>query len=319
MPQRVVLLSLLVASSAFVARAALPPAPARRPLGIRPHLPAEGVRSGGVRLHGTAVEEFVGEATGTCLLLTLGFGACATEAFAAAPLGPFGVACVWGVGAAFAILASSDLSGAHLNPAVTLALAAFRGFDKRKVLPYVAAQVAGATAAALLAAATWGSLAPAGPLGKYPFIMSYAVKTRTAVFVEAWQTALLVAAVFVTTGESENEAVPKKAAPFIVGAVLAALICLGGPLTGAGFNPARDVGPRLAAALTGAGAAAFPAGWWAYTAGPVAGALAGAAFCVHVLKSDGNWNTRWVRHHPPRTEDGELLPPPDKPMPPPGL
>lgn len=312
------LAALLTFSSAFVARAALPPAPTRRPIGIRPTQPDPRLSNGGVAVRGSAVEEFVGEATGTCLLLTLGFGAVATQAFATAPVGPFGMAVVWGVGAVFGILAAADLSGAHLNPAVTLSLAAFRGFPARKVPRYVVAQLCGSAAAAALTAATWAPLAPAGPLGAYPFLMSFSVPTPTAAFVEAWQTALLVTAVYVTTGASA--AVPKKASPFVVGLVLAGLICLGGPITGAGYNPARDVGPRLIAALGGAGfSAAFPPGWWAYTLGPLAGALVGAAFCVHVLKSDGTWAERWVAGHPPRDQAGNELPPPTKPTLPPGL
>ena len=74
----------------------------------------------------------------------------------------------------------------------------------------------------------------------------------------------------------------------LIGALLAGLIILTGPVTGAGFNPARDIAPRLVAALAGGVGwrAAFPSGWWIYSAGPVVGAVLGAALCLRCLGSD---------------------------------
>ena len=293
-------------------------------------------------------DELVGEATGTALLLTFGYGSVATAEFYGASLGL--VALSWGfgkrrrrirfeapnrthglcgriaaavvalvrvwsaprrrrdhspastrsrvaastrpvasssprrrrrAGVALGALVASDLSGAHLNPAVTASLAAAGKFPWKKVAPFVLAQLAGGVFASLLTSVTHG-LGVGGPC---PWIMGFGDRgAGRACFVEAWQTAVLAVAVFATGGASR--AVPPKSGPFIVGATVSGLICLGGPLTGAGFNPARDVAPRLVAGLAGA-ANAFPAGWWAYTLGPVVGAVVGGMFAKTVLKSDG--------------------------------
>ena len=249
------------------------------------------VQRGGVVVQAkrsSAVDEFVGEATGTALLLTIGFGVAASETLDGGVWDPFGLACIWGVGATFGILASSDLSGAHLNPAVTLALAAFRKFPLRKVPRYVAAQCLGSVVASALTAFSWRGVASGPVLDAFPFIMRFSpgVSVPAGAFVEMWQTAVLAYAIFTLTGPRHAASVPKGSPPFIIGGVLAALITLGGPLTGAGFNPARDLGPRVVAALAGAGKLAFPTGWWAYTVGPVLGGLAGAAFAVTVTKSE---------------------------------
>ena len=93
-------------------------------------------------------DELIGEATGTAILLTFGYGAVATSAIDGALTLP-GVAAVWGLGVALGVLASNDLSGAHLNPAVTAALAATKKYPVKKVAPYVAAQLVGGKAAAM--------------------------------------------------------------------------------------------------------------------------------------------------------------------------
>ena len=175
------------------------------------------------------------------------------------------------------IVAAGDLSGAHLNPAITLALVAFKRFPLRKVPRYALGQMAGA-----LAAAAFTALSKPAAAAPYPYVMALApgVGILRGAFVEGLHTAALALAIFASAG--------KRAQPYFLGAVLSALICVGGPLTGAGYNPARDLAPRLAAALSGAsgGAAAFPAGCLAvYTAGPVVGALVGGFVASRFLKS----------------------------------
>ena len=76
-------------------------------------------------------------------------------------------------------------------------------------------------------------------------------------------------------GDADAASVPAGAQPAVIGAAVAALICTFGPVTGCGMNPARDLGPRLVTLLTGWGGAATKA-WYAYTVGPVIGAVAGA-------------------------------------------
>ena len=256
----------------------------------QPHLKPLVRRGGGAAPPAAAAatrDEVVGEAAGTAILLTFGYGACASA------LGLGGVACVWGLGVALGICASKNLSGAHLNPAVTLMLAARGSFPASKVGPYCAAQLCGGVAASLLTAATWG-LSLSSPA---PWIMAFGdgVGAARACFIEAWTTAVLVGAIFFAIGAAEPAVPP----PVIIGATISGLICLVGPLTGAGFNPVRDLAPRLVAKVakvafpakvakgakvaTVATGAAFPAGTWAYTVGPIVGALAGAALSKALL------------------------------------
>ena len=96
---------------------------------------AAATRDGG-SLAAASRDELIGEATGTAILLTFGYGAVATSSIDGALTLP-GVAAVWGLGVALGVLASNDLSGAHLNPAVTAALAATNKFPVKKVAPYV--------------------------------------------------------------------------------------------------------------------------------------------------------------------------------------
>ncbi|HRX57079.1 MAG TPA: aquaporin, partial [Verrucomicrobiales bacterium] len=89
-----------------------------------------------------------GELMGTFFLVFFGCGSVAAAVTTGAQVGVFQVAIVWGLGIAIAIHCTAALSGAHLNPAVTLALAMWREFPKSRVLPYVGAQMVGAFVAA---------------------------------------------------------------------------------------------------------------------------------------------------------------------------
>ena len=132
-------------------------------------------------------DELIGEATGTAILLTFGYGAVATSAIDGALTLP-GVAAVWGLGVALGVLASNDLSGAHLNPAVTAALAATNKFPVKKVAPYIGAQLVGGMVASILTSVTRG-LALSSPA---PWIMGFPGLTAArACFIEGWTTACL--------------------------------------------------------------------------------------------------------------------------------
>ncbi len=113
----------LLAAAALQAAAFSPP---RAHLSNTPHAIAATYTRGG-SIKAATRDELIGEATGTAILLTFGYGAVATSAIDGALTLP-GVAAVWGLGVALGVLASNDLSGAHLNPAVTAALAATNKF-----------------------------------------------------------------------------------------------------------------------------------------------------------------------------------------------
>jgi glycerol uptake facilitator protein len=229
--------------------------------------------------------------------------------------GVWQVAVVWGIAISLAIYAVGALSGAHINPAVTLAFAAYRAFPKRKVLPYIASQVAGAfTAAATLYALFFhivqrfesahqilrgegGSQLSAMVYGEYfpnPALFGVTPESLSAVtpiqamLAEGLGTAFLAFFLFAVT-DAHNPGRPggKNFAVFI-GLTVSIVICVIAPVTQGGLNPARDFGPRLFSYLAGWGRIAIPGprgGFFTvYILAPIVGALAGAAVYQYVLR-----------------------------------
>jgi glycerol uptake facilitator protein len=229
------------------------------------------------------------EVAGTGLLVLIGCGCVSSAKYLGSGLGLGGAAVVWGSGVALAVYATREASGAHLNPAVTAALAVHR---PDAVAPgvaalYVAAQVAGAAAASALNYAVFsgpirafearekivrgapGSAASyAGAFG----IVPSALRAPGTLAAEVLATGALLFVIF-ALGDARNN-VPAGAAPALVGATVTSLIAVFGPVTGAGMNPARDLGPRLVTLAAGWGGASL-SGAAVYTAGPVIGAILG--------------------------------------------
>ena len=250
----------------------------------------------------------VGEFVGTFLLVFFGCGSVASSVFTGAQVGVFQVAIVWGLGIATAIYLTASLSGAHLNPAVTLSLALWGDFPKGKVLPYFVAQLGGAFGgAAVLHSIFGGTLRQfelangivRGQVGSEASAMVYgefypspgghalteAARLRmsmpAAFFAEVIGTALLLLVIFCVTDERSKER-PQTLVAATIGLTVTLLISLLGPLTMACFNPARDLGPRLFSALVGWGNLPFQvngAGWWVvYVLAPFVGGVMGGAF-----------------------------------------
>lgn len=246
----------------------------------------------------------VGEFLGTFLLVFFGCGSVAAAVLTGAQVGIFQVAIVWGIGIATAIYLTGSLSGAHLNPAVTCALAAVGNFPGRRVPGYLAVQLLGAFAAAavlhglfagpLAAFEAAHSITRGAPgseasamifgeffpnLGGKPFTaeMRARVSHLSACSVEAVGTAILVLVVLSVTDE-RNRSRPRELTAATIGLTVTILISLLAPLTQAGFNPARDLGPRIWSACAGWGAVPFTAngstGWLTvYVVAPILGGL----------------------------------------------
>jgi glycerol uptake facilitator protein len=248
----------------------------------------------------------VAEVVGTFLLVLFGTGSVAAAVMTGAQMGLWQVAVVWGFGVTLAIYATAAVSGAHLNPAVTLAFAILRpqSFPKQRILPYWGSQLAGAVLAGLVVLAAFGAFierfedergivrgeagseASAMAFGEYfpnPAIFGTGPDARAlisplgAMGIEALGTAVLVFMIFALI-EPRNRARPQWLAPFFIGFTVAVLISLFAPLTQAGWNPARDFGPRIVAFLAGWGEIAIPGprnGFWVYIVGPLLGGTVG--------------------------------------------
>jgi glycerol uptake facilitator protein len=186
---------------------------------------------------------------------------------------------VFGLTIAAGIYAFARVSGAHFNPAVTIALWAVRKFPRRDVIPYLIAQLAGATVASLLFALCLGMRAVDVRLGATtPF---YGVAYGQAIVLEAVGTFLLMLAIMAV-------AVDKKATPgfagLIIGLTVTASLTMISNLTGGSINPARTFGPFLALTLLGGNNLWFD--FPIYVIGPIIGAIA-AAF-VYTYINRGN-------------------------------
>jgi glycerol uptake facilitator protein len=247
----------------------------------------------------------IGEFVGTFILVFFGCGSVCTAVTTGAQVGIFQVAIIWGLGIAVAIYVTAALSGAHLNPAVTISLAVWGAFPKRRVAGYIATQLLGAflSAAVLylifggaisdfearnhIVRGALGSEASAMVFGEYfpnpagkPLAEArsgWASQPR-AFLAETVGTALLVFVIFCTT-DPNNKDRPQTLTALTIGLTVTMLISLLGPLTMACFNPARDLGPRLFSSLAGWNTVPFSAngiGWLTvYIIAPILGGLLG--------------------------------------------
>lgn len=198
------------------------------------------------------------EAIGAFALVTAGCGAIVANAVHPASLGAVGVSLVFGLVIMAMIYAGGHLSGAHYNPSVTIAFALARHFPLRDALAYVAAQLAGATAAAFTLLAAWPSK-PAHLGATLPTVAPF-----TALLYEVVLTAFLM---FVITAVATDTRAVGAAAAIAIGGTVGLDALFGGPITGASMNPARSIGPALASGA-----------WhdlWIYVAGPILGAAIG--------------------------------------------
>jgi glycerol uptake facilitator protein len=225
--------------------------------------------------------ELLAEFLGTLVLIALGDGVVAMVVllqkggYASITLG-------WGLAVTLGACIASRVSGAHLNPALTLAQAVFRGFPWRKVLPYSLAQLAGAFAGAAL---VYANYLPAFRQYDPDLSQTAGVFTTFPLFPEAWAfglldqvvgTALLVGLLLAIT-DSKNQPVAAAFNPIMAGLVVTAIGVSWGGMHGYAINPARDLGPRLftlAAGFRNTGFGTHAA--WVPVVGPLIGGLLGA-------------------------------------------
>jgi glycerol uptake facilitator protein len=248
------------------------------------------------------LRQLFAEAVGTFIIVVFGTGSVMSAIFGGALQGLFQVAAVWIIAVTIAIATTGPISGAHLNPAISIAFAALRpssNFGWNKVLPYCVAQTIGAMFASWLNLMMYAplirvfeedsnivrgspeSIASAKAFGQYYLPP---VTTITAFFVEAFGTALLAFVIFSLT-HHRNEDIKKAYIPPLIGMTVGGLISVLAPLTQAGFNPARDFGPRVVAYFAGWEGVAFQ-GWWVYVVAPVVGAPLGGFVADCLLFAD---------------------------------
>jgi len=236
----------------------------------------------------TLAGELAAEFAGTFILILFGVGVVAQVV--AAEIGDHdSIAWAWGLGVVLGVYVAARVSGAHLNPAVTVALAAFRGFPWRKVLPYALAQTAGAFVAAALVRWNYSevigavdpdhTIATQGIFSTLPGNGSLPVGTWGAFRDQIIGTAILLFLILAVT-DIRSTAPGANLAPFIIGLIVVAIGMAWGTNAGYAINPARDFGPRLLSFFTGYGGAWRDQNgdiyFWVPIIGPIIGGLLGA-------------------------------------------
>ncbi|MEN3356049.1 MAG: glycerol uptake facilitator protein [Mycobacteriales bacterium] len=235
----------------------------------------------------SVLPEFAAEFAGTMILILFGVGVVAQVS--AGGIGDHdSIAWGWGLGVTLGLYVAGRVSGAHLNPAITIALAAFAGFPWRKVAPFALAQTLGAFTAALLVRWNYSEvLATADP--------GNTIKTQSvfstlpgngALPVSEWGafrdqvigTAILVFVIFALV-EARNNPPLANLAPVVIGLLVVGIGMAWGTDAGYATNPARDFGPRLASFFTGYGESMRDQYgnlyWYIPIAAPIIGGLVG--------------------------------------------
>ncbi|MCG3884501.1 aquaporin [Photobacterium leiognathi] len=203
--------------------------------------------------------ECAAEFVGTALLVFFGVGCVAALKLTGTSYSQWEVSIVWGLGVAIAIYCTAGISGAHLNPAITIAFATNTGFSKKKIIPYIVAQTLGAFIAAGLVYYMYFEALTIYE-DKYEIVRgistgldtasvftTYAkpyVTTEVAFIVELTITAILTFCIL-AINDDKNGTPNGAIGPLLIGVVIAIIGGSVGPLTGFAMNPARDIGPKM--------------------------------------------------------------------------
>ena len=249
------------------------------------------------------VGEMISEAM--AMFIIISFGDSAAAMYTLYDPSPYkqaywGVCIAWGLAVTIAIYVTGAVSGTHANPAVTLALAVFRGFSWKKVIPYTIAQVIGAFLGAgivyLLFSPvidnfnTLGHLTRAGDGGAAGVFFTHpglAITPMHALMDQVILTAFLMLGIFAITEEWNTMAPMANSGALIIGLLVATIGASMGYLEAWALNPARDFGPRLFAYFAGWGTQAFPSPgnyWWVPIVGPLIGGVVGGGAFQYLIR-----------------------------------
>ena len=227
----------------------------------------------GVKLAASAVTEAIGTFILVFTIVATAIAASLARPVAGSPYESLAVPVAGGLALAVVVATLGRISGSHVNPAVTLGLAATRRFPWTCVPAYLVAQLVGGTSAALTAWAVCGDRART---------VAHLAATQPAPGVDIWQafgtetvvTFILVLAVVSLASDSP---VPSAVTASSIGAALAIAILISGPITGAGVNPARSLGPMIVAGEF--------TDWWVYFTAPLLGGTLAVTLYDRVLRT----------------------------------
>lgn len=256
------------------------------------------------------MKDFIGEMMGTFILTLFGCCCVAVSILFGEYNSIFQIGLVWGLGVTLAIFLTRNICCAHLNPAVSVAMVVAGRMPARRLPVYLTAQLAGAVLSGLILyglfsasiahyesvheiiRGTAASVDTARMFGEfYPNPGDAGISTVSlplAMCAEGFGTFLLVLFIFALTEDCNVGRPSSDLQPMFIGLTVSSIIFFIAPLTQAGLNPARDLGPRLVAYFAGWGQAALPdavGGWfWVYVLAPVIGGCIAALFFKYVLE-----------------------------------
>ena len=235
------------------------------------------------------MRDALAEFLGTFVLILIGVGVVAQVVLSQQTAGTYlSINLAWGLAVTMACYVAGGVSGAHLNPAVTVSLAIHRGFPWSKVGPYIAAQMLGAFVASAVVYLTYsealnhfdggvrqvlGAQGTAGIWATYP--QSF-LSVFPGGFVDQFVGTAILMLVVLAISDARNAPPAAGMAPLIVGLLVVAIGMSFGFNAGYAINPVRDLGPRLFTAVAGWGADVFRAAnswWWVPVIAPVLGAV----------------------------------------------
>jgi MIP family channel proteins len=235
--------------------------------------------------------ELLAEFLGTFILIVFGVGVVAQVVLSKGAAGStLSINIAWGLAVTMGCYVAAGVTGAHLNPAVTLALAVHRRFPWNRVLPYSLAQLAGAFIASAVVFVTYREalyafdsgvrqvIGPQGTAGIWATYPQPFLSVFPGGFIDqVVGSALLVGVIFAIT-DTRNSPAPAGLAPVVVGLLVLLIGATYGFNSGYAINPARDLGPRLFTFVAGWGGDVFRAGngwWWVPVVAPCVGGVAG--------------------------------------------
>jgi glycerol uptake facilitator protein len=239
------------------------------------------------------VGELSAEVLGTFTLIIFGVGVVAQTVLTPFSAGAQSIHWAWGIGVVMGVYVAGGISGAHLNPAVTLAVALRRGFPWGKVAPYMVAQLVGAFLAAMVVRwnfyEAFNTFDPAKGFKSQVVFNTYPnnaadyanISQLGALRDQIIGTAVLVMLIFAII-DKRNLAPVGNIHPFIIGLVVVGIGMAIGAAAGYAINPARDLGPRLAAWLCGWSGAFNDQRGDFYAWVPIIGPLVGGALGAYV-------------------------------------
>jgi glycerol uptake facilitator protein len=252
-------------------------------------------------------KEIAGEFFGTFIMMFLGLGAGVVCNIFETDMGLFDVALAWGIAIMIAVFVTRNLSGAHFNPAVSVAMVISGKMSYKKLFHYIISQFFGAVLAAFtvyllfspyifeyeamhnILRGSFESVQSAKLFGDYyihpggvPITMLHAAAA------EAVGTFMLIT-IILSLNDEDNTARPSEnLSPIMIGLIVALLITFFSPITGAGFNPIRDFSPRIVTLIFGWGEHAFPDSsggfFFVYILPPIIGSIIASLTFKKIIK-----------------------------------